>query len=657
MRKKTIPQDTTSRFEKLDRLIPLVGLGIAAYVAGRAAAEKRAAEQRLASLNGVRRHQGVDAPALLDGFPDEDEPTARGRLRAKLDRFDVTKDLTKKVLLFLMLVGVIAVITGGGTFASFNAETGNPNSTVASGTLTMSDQVNSGTVCNSIDGASLDNFKATCDAILGLTNLAPGAIDPNVSGVGGAGGYAKVTIKNTGSINASLFSLFAPYTNARLDTGGSISSGQTVSSLTVTALEGPVSPGDTITVAASGNSQTFCAGAYAAAGATSITISATALSCSQTRTAAFNFPVGSRVNDTSTNTLIGGVTTTLNGAITNAQTSITVTSSASFPGTYPFTVQIDNEDLEVSNVTGTTWTVTRGVNGTSAAAHANGTTITSLPNTDCFDQKTTVAGGGSGTKGTDLNFNSPTTSPLCATELFWIQEQTTYGANTYNYCWFGRGSTFGDQTTHNNGGGGQDANEDSSGQCRTPTVITLDSSTSLASGSFPSDASSNVNLTFPAGTTLNGNIRPGDSITISQNGTSTSCQSAGTYYIGDPGPIAVNTCVTTGSAVTYTNSASVYDASAFTALNGDNHSSELANFDTAHSITGRIYMLPLHQNGQRVSSATVELARAGTSSAADTAGDTRTFYIGVYFPAPVATVQNNLQGLFSTFGLTWHIDQ
>src|SRR5438552_2138356 len=139
MRKKKISQGE-GRFESLDRLVPLLGLGIAAYVAGRAAAEKRAAGQRLATLNDetLRRLRAVEGAALLDGFPNEDEPGGRGGLRSRLNRFDVTK----KVLLFLMLVGVIAVITGGGTFASFNAETANPNSTVAAGTLTMSDQVN-----------------------------------------------------------------------------------------------------------------------------------------------------------------------------------------------------------------------------------------------------------------------------------------------------------------------------------------------------------------------------------------------------------------------------------------------------------------------------------------------------------------------------------
>jgi hypothetical protein len=35
----------------------------------------------------------------------------------------------------------------------------------------------------------------------------------------------------------------------------------------------------------------------------------------------------------------------------------------------------------------------------------------------------------------------------------------------------------------------------------------------------------------------------------------------------------------------------------------------------------------------------------------------RTFQVGLFFPAPSGANQNTLQGLASTFGLTWHMDQ
>jgi hypothetical protein len=67
--------------------------------------------------------------------------------------------------------------------------------------------------------------------------------------------------------------------------------------------------------------------------------------------------------------------TTLGAAITDTSgTSITVTSETSFP-TAPFIISIDTECFLVSVVSGTTWTVTRGYEGSTAATHTNGTTI------------------------------------------------------------------------------------------------------------------------------------------------------------------------------------------------------------------------------------------------------------------------------------------
>lgn len=69
--------------------------------------------------------------------------------------------------------------------------------------------------------------------------------------------------------------------------------------------------------------------------------------------------------------------TTLNGAITNSQTSITVNSFAGFPNAANYTIQVDNEQMLVTGGQGTTtWTVTRGVNGTSPAVHSNNAAVT-----------------------------------------------------------------------------------------------------------------------------------------------------------------------------------------------------------------------------------------------------------------------------------------
>jgi|RhiMethySRZTD1v2_1073278.scaffolds.fasta_scaffold00349_14 subtilisin family serine protease len=68
--------------------------------------------------------------------------------------------------------------------------------------------------------------------------------------------------------------------------------------------------------------------------------------------------------------------TTLNGAITVAATSITVTAFTGFPGTGDYRITIGTETLLVTGGQGTlTWTVTRGVDETTAAAHANGNLV------------------------------------------------------------------------------------------------------------------------------------------------------------------------------------------------------------------------------------------------------------------------------------------
>ena len=67
--------------------------------------------------------------------------------------------------------------------------------------------------------------------------------------------------------------------------------------------------------------------------------------------------------------------TTLNGAITAGATSLTVQSAAGFPSSPLFRIVIDSELMLVTAVSGTTWTVTRGIEGTTAASHSSGATV------------------------------------------------------------------------------------------------------------------------------------------------------------------------------------------------------------------------------------------------------------------------------------------
>ncbi|QDV83491.1 tandem-95 repeat protein [Planctomycetes bacterium TBK1r] len=69
----------------------------------------------------------------------------------------------------------------------------------------------------------------------------------------------------------------------------------------------------------------------------------------------------------------GGVTSPAFN-IDATQTLITVQDSSEFPSA-PFNIQIGSEEIRVDSAVGTAWTVTRGINGTFAAAHADTATV------------------------------------------------------------------------------------------------------------------------------------------------------------------------------------------------------------------------------------------------------------------------------------------
>lgn len=121
------------------------------------------------------------------------------------------------------------------------------------------------------------------------------------------------------------------------------------------------------------------------------------------------------------------VSTTLTAGISNSAVSLTVASVTGYPSA-PFTIIIDpgtaSEELcEVTNVSGSTFTVTRGIDGTPAISHSNGATVVhgasardfSEPQ-DHIDASTNVHGVGSGaavvgTTSTQTLTNKTLTSP------------------------------------------------------------------------------------------------------------------------------------------------------------------------------------------------------------------------------------------------------
>lgn len=166
----------------------------------------------------------------------------------------------KAFLTLLMAVGAATYFGGGGALASFSAETSNEGSTIASGTLTMSNTVNTNTACFSNASATDNNVNAGCDALFHLTSIAPGIY----------GGTAEVSIENTGSIDASKLWIWAPSVTPNLTTA--LTSGNSVSSLAVSSLSAPVYNGQSVVVKNGSNSQTFYANANEAANATSISV-------------------------------------------------------------------------------------------------------------------------------------------------------------------------------------------------------------------------------------------------------------------------------------------------------------------------------------------------------------------------------------------------
>ena len=85
------------------------------------------------------------------------------------------------------------------------------------------------------------------------------------------------------------------------------------------------------------------------------------------------------VNAPKTNLVAATASTTLSAGVNGSVTRIPVAAKTGFPTTFPFTIKIDNEQMTATgNGTGTSWTVQRGQNGTTAANHNSGATVTYL---------------------------------------------------------------------------------------------------------------------------------------------------------------------------------------------------------------------------------------------------------------------------------------
>ncbi|MCW2975672.1 MAG: hypothetical protein JWM06_953 [Actinomycetia bacterium] len=239
----------------------------------------------------------------------------------------------------------------------------------------------------------------------------------------------------------------------------------------------------------------------------------------------------------------------------------------------------------------------------------------SVNNTNCFDAKTTVAGAAGATKGTDLNFNPAAGNPFCAATLIFVQETT--GGN--NYCWLGKGSS----------------PEAANGACTAPISVSI--RTALSTGGA---------ITALPVTALNGNVASGDSIVVTSGSNTQTFTTTAAAGFG-----ATSLAITSATPnFAYPITSTVVDSTTQGTLNSDT-ADTITNFDTAHGSIGRIQLYPVTANGAVDTAAPVQLSHFGSGTYS------RTFQVGLYVPAPAGTNQNQLQGLASTFGITWHIDQ
>jgi hypothetical protein len=604
---------------------------------------------------------------------------------------------TKRILMLMLAVGLVAYIGGGSTFSTFSAETANTGSTAASGTLTMSDQVNAGTACLSANATSLDNYQGgtpgvttgACDIPLTLTNQAPGVFSGN----------AKITIANTGSLDASQLLLYAPYANATLAT--QVSSGSTVSSIATTAIEGNVVAGDTIELDYGGQSIQMVAAANVSPGKTAITIA----------------NPGSL-----TGTISSGSANVTSITTTNLRQGMTVT-GANIPANTTV-LQVNASSIVMSNNAGGTGSTSESLTFSVKAAQdfKVGTRVydtssnASPTTTECFDTITQTSPVSGATKGSDLNFNGTdigdgshwdSTDTYCRTLLFWVQEQsqpvptqtvtltsgnttvsgldttslgkymTVTGTNipanttissitgtpgpggsvvlsnaptgsgsstltfTANYCWWGLGSSSSAVTSL----------ATTNGMCLAPISAGFSGATNIVG--------TTTSLTFA--TALKGNVKSGDILTISEpRKMVVRCTAGQDAYIGAT-TVTVSGCTSSATAwvpatgENFTSAATIVDTTINNGLNSDT-TDTISNFDTSKNSSNKIEMPALTANaGGPLSSGSgysnVELAKHGTT------GDTRVFYVGVFFPAGSGSAQNATQGLSSQFGLSWKIQQ
>jgi len=122
----------------------------------------------------------------------------------------------KRILLSLLAIGAAASLSVSGTYAILSSSETNANSTIASGTLTFGNTVDTGTTCYSYGSpSSTANQNPSCTALFSSSTL----MYP------GSSSTTTVTLTSNGSIAIGKLSVYMPSCTAQASPGAGTSAG------------------------------------------------------------------------------------------------------------------------------------------------------------------------------------------------------------------------------------------------------------------------------------------------------------------------------------------------------------------------------------------------------------------------------------------------
>lgn len=183
--------------------------------------------------------------------------------------------------------------------------------------------------------------------------------------------------------------------------------------------------------------------------------------------------------------------TTLSGSILAGATTIAVVAVTGFPVTRPYTLILDQDTVneEVVTVTassGTTLTVTRGVDGTSGVAHAAGSTVNHGVSARDFDEPNVHVNNNIEHVLT-VTSNTRPASPAEGQIIYQTDTDTFFGYNGTTWASIGGGAT---------GGGGDQVFYENNVAVSVNYTITA-SKNAMTAG--PVTVNSGVTVTVPSG--------------------------------------------------------------------------------------------------------------------------------------------------------------